>query len=120
MRIDYIFTLVHRGAPLPFKGISPTRLSRTPVVNFFTNGIVVELYLSVLDADCPLLKCLGFNHALSIQFFLLLQHSHLYHLRYYVVVQKSLRSYSLKEYYSSNSMDYFSCKLLYTQTSPVL
>nr|DAX56974.1 MAG TPA: hypothetical protein [Caudoviricetes sp.] len=47
-------------------------------MNLFTKGIVVEHYLSVLAADCPLLKCLGFNHALSIQFFLLSSHSHLY------------------------------------------
>nr|DAD72207.1 MAG TPA: hypothetical protein [Siphoviridae sp. ctTC45] len=33
--------------------------------------MVVELYLSVLAADYPLLKCLGFNLAPSIQFFLL-------------------------------------------------
>ena len=41
-------------------------------------GIVVELYLSVLAADCPLVKCLGFNLAPSTQFFLLSSHSRLY------------------------------------------
>nr|DAH07418.1 MAG TPA: hypothetical protein [Caudoviricetes sp.] len=31
-----------------------------------------------MDTDCPLLQHLGFNRMLSIQFFLLSSHSHLY------------------------------------------
>jgi len=52
-----------------------------------SRGIVVEPYLTVLAADCPLLKCLGFNLAPSSIFFLLspLSHLHLV-LRCYVVV----------------------------------
>ena len=48
--------------PFRFKGFSPTHLSRTPVVNRFTYGIVVEpSSIRSLAADCPLNKDRGFN-----------------------------------------------------------
>ena len=68
MRTDYIFILSGR-VPFPIKGISPARLSRTPIVNFFTSGIVVEHCLSAFAADCPLKKSRGFNLALIQQIF---------------------------------------------------
>nr|DAK91782.1 MAG TPA: hypothetical protein [Caudoviricetes sp.] len=61
--------------------------------------LVVELPLSSLAADCPLLKHLGFNHMPYTIFFLLSQHSHPHHLRCHVVVIVSLGC-------SSNSMDF--------------
>lgn len=37
--VDYIFTLLMRGAALPFKGISPTdTIRRTPIVLFISRG----------------------------------------------------------------------------------
>ena len=52
-----------------------------------SGGIVVEPYLSVLAADCPLSQHLGFNLMSSSIFFLLSQQSHLHLIfRYYVVV----------------------------------
>ena len=52
-----------------------------------SGGIVVEPYLSVLAADCPLSQHLGFNLISSSIFFLLSPHSHLHLIfRCYVVV----------------------------------
>ena len=52
-----------------------------------SGGIVVEPYLPVLAADCPLLQHLGFNLMSSSIFFLLSPHSHLHLIfRCYVVV----------------------------------
>ena len=54
-------------------------------------GIVVEPYLPVLAADCPLSQHLGFNLMSSSIFFLLSQRSHLHLiLRCYVVVIPAL------------------------------
>ena len=59
---DYIFTRQNRGIPLPPSiayGVLPS-------------GIVVEPSpVRGLAADCPLLRCLGFNLAPSSNFFLL-------------------------------------------------
>ena len=52
-----------------------------------SGGIVVEPYLPVLAADCPLSQHLGFNLMSSSIFFLLSPHSHLHLIfRCYVVV----------------------------------
>lgn len=64
-------------------------------------GIVVEPYpLRILAADCLFCCCLGFNHAISIGFFLLSSPSRLYIFHYYVVAPIALR-------FSSNSIGYF-------------
>lgn len=60
-----------------------------------------------LEADCPLFRCLGFDLAPCVCFFLLSPHSRFGLFHPYAVAQTPLGV-------SSNSMRYFSCKSLYT------